>query len=522
MPQLNRLRLGLGLGTLAVATSILFFAGCAPEENRSDDGDLSLGRAALTAGSTSSSYLVSFTSGGVPANADALVAAAGGTVAVRYLSAGAVLARSGDAGFAPRLRATAGIQAVGAARSVHSRIALPHGAPGGAHPPGAHPPGAAGDPLSPRQWDMDQIHAPAAHAVTLGRRSVLVGVLDSGIDATHPDLVGQVDAAASVSCVGGIPDPTRSVWSNDVLGHGTHVAGIIAAAKNGVGIVGVAPGVRLAAVKVVIDDLTDPNAGLVFADAVVCGLDWAAAHGFDVMNASLVVDPSEGPDDNIFCGDDPDRAAVIAIIRAAVQQAARKNATLVAATGNLFLNLASLTDASGARCRVLPVQAPRAIGVSAVGPTRQLAWYSDYGFGAVDLTGPGGNALIPAPPATADPLVQVLSSMPSSSLFYQGAASYGGQVQDCSVTPCATYAYIQGTSMAAPHVTGVAALAISRFGSLPPEILLGILSLTARPLACPPSPYDPGATGMPATCVGPARFNNFYGAGEVDALAVVR
>ena len=78
---------------------------------------------ALTAGATSSSYLVSFTSGGIPGNADALVAAAGGTVAARYPNAGAILARSSDAGFAARLRATAGVQAVGSARSVHSRIA---------------------------------------------------------------------------------------------------------------------------------------------------------------------------------------------------------------------------------------------------------------------------------------------------------------------------------------------------------------------------------------------------------------
>jgi hypothetical protein len=59
------------------------------------------------------------------------------------------------------------------------------------------------------------------------------------------------------------------------------------------------------------------------------------------------------------------------------------------------------------------------------------------------------------------------------------------------------------------------------FGKLMPEALLAILSATARPLACPPNPYDRGATGTPATCSGPARFNNFYGAGEIDALAVV-
>jgi len=73
-----------------------------------------------------------------------------------------------------------------------------------------------------------------------------------------------------------------------------------------------------------------------------------------------------------------------------------------------------------------------------------------------------------------------------------------------------------------PHVTGVAALALSRFGKLAPDALLAKLSGSATPLACPPSPYDPGQTGQPATCKGPAARNNFYGAGEVDALAVLR
>src|SRR4029077_18421820 len=97
-----------------------------------------------------------------------------------------------------------------------------------------------------------------------------------------------------------------------------------------------------------------------------------------------------------------------------------------------------------------------------------------------------------------------------------------GQVQDCSKGTCATYAYLQGTSAAAPHVTGVAALIISRYGKLAPDALLVKLSLAANPLACPPSPYDPGGTGQPATCTGPPFYNNFYGAGEVDALAALK
>jgi subtilisin family serine protease len=95
-------------------------------------------------------------------------------------------------------------------------------------------------------------------------------------------------------------------------------------------------------------------------------------------------------------------------------------------------------------------------------------------------------------------------------------------VQDCSAGPCATYAYLQGTSQAVPHVTGAAALAISRYGKLTPDTLLAKLSESAKPLACPPSPYDPGQTGQPATCKGPPSHTNFYGAGEVDVFALVR
>src|SRR5207244_430643 len=127
--------------------------------------------AALTQGA---SYLVSFTSGGIPANADALVATAGGSIVARYAGAGAVLARSTDAGFAARLRTASGIEAVGAVSAISSRLDRVKVA-SAAHQP-HQPLAAGGDPLSVRQWDMDQIRAPQARAVSVGKKSVLVGV----------------------------------------------------------------------------------------------------------------------------------------------------------------------------------------------------------------------------------------------------------------------------------------------------------------------------------------------------------
>jgi subtilisin family serine protease len=486
----------------------------------------------------SSSFLISFSEGVIPAAAEDLISSAGGTLAARYPAVGAVLARASSATFAATVRATAGVEAVGAIEAAHSRIELPllhAGADRRPREPGRMPPPSSGggDPLSFRQWDMDQIHAPEARAISSGKKTVLVGVVDSGIDVTHPDLAGQVDAAASASCVGGVPNAAPAAWASDVIGHGTHVAGTIAAAKNGVGIVGVAPGVRLAAVKVAVDDADDPSFGLVLPDAFVCAVDWAIAHDFDLINASLTIDPFTAPIDDIFCSDEPDRAAVISIVRRAVLAAARNQVTIVAASGNFFTDLASLTSQTkiegshpASHCRVLPVQLRPVIGVSAVGYTQALSFYSNYGAGAIDLAGPGGDSLIP------DPLVndtaasgQVLASVPAGSLYYVAAADYDGQVEDCASSAsgtCATYAYLQGVSQAVPHVTGVAALVLSRTGKLAPEALLAKLSQSATALPCPPSPYDPGGWGRPATCDGPPAHNNFYGAGEIDALAAVR
>jgi len=525
----------LGCGSCREGASGASASALQPEPAASSGGKEGRTKPGVAPGS---SFLVSFSDGIVPANAEELVSSAGGILAARYPAIGAILARSSSATFATTLREAAGVEGVGAIEAAaHSRIDLPlsKAGPGRRPRPPAQmpPPSRGGDPLSFRQWDMDQIHAPEARAISTGRKAVLVGVVDSGIDVTHPDLAGQVDAAASASCVGGVPNATPKAWASDVIGHGTHVAGTIAASKNGVGIVGVAPGVRLASVKVAIDDVDDPSFGLVLPDAFVCAVDWAITHDFDLINASLTIDPFTAPIDDIFCNDEPDRAAVVSIVRRAVLAAARNKVTIVAASGNFFTDLASLASPArkdgsrpGSPCRVLPVQLPPVIGVSAVGYTQALSFYSNYGSGAIDLAGPGGDSLIPDPLVTDTPASgQVLASVPPESLYYLAAAAYDGQVQDCAARTagaCATYAYLQGVSQAVPHVTGVAALVLSRSGKLAPEALLAKLRQSATALPCPPSPYDPGGWGQPATCDGPAAHNNFYGAGEIDALAAVR
>ena len=115
---------------------------------------------------------------------------------------------------------------------------------------------------------MRQIRAPEAHAITRGRSSVVVGDIDTGLDWTHPDLAPSVEFSRSVSCVGGVPNQDPAAWM-DNSGHGTHTAGTIAAAANGIGIVGVAPNVKIAGIKAATDE------GFFFPEAVVCAFMWA-------------------------------------------------------------------------------------------------------------------------------------------------------------------------------------------------------------------------------------------------------
>jgi subtilisin family serine protease len=108
-------------------------------------------------------------------------------------------------------------------------------------------------------------------------------------------LAPNVDFTRSVSCVGGVPNPDPAAWMDDNR-HGTHTAGIIAAAKNGIGIVGVAPNVKIAGIKVGDKD------GFFYPEAVVCAFMWAGSHGIAVSNNSYFADPW------LFnCKNDPER-----------------------------------------------------------------------------------------------------------------------------------------------------------------------------------------------------------------------
>src|SRR6266571_5007130 len=182
---------------------------------------------AATTGSTQT-YLVLYKDGASSQGADALVRAAGGTFVYNYQQIGVVIARSDRTDFRDRLLASSRVDSVAAtsrfAVKLNDEQAL------GATQGESDPLAPADDSLESLQWDMVQIHAPEAHAITGGSRSVLVGDIDTGLDYTHPDLAANIDFANSASCINnGVPDPSPAAW-NDENGHGTHTAGTIAAA----------------------------------------------------------------------------------------------------------------------------------------------------------------------------------------------------------------------------------------------------------------------------------------------------
>jgi lantibiotic leader peptide-processing serine protease len=284
----------------------------------------------------------------------------------------------------------------------------------------------------------------------------------------------------------------------DDNGHGTHTAGTIAAAKNGIGIVGIAPNVKIAGIKAGNAD------GYFFPEAVVCAFMWAGSHHIDVTNNSYYADPW------LFnCRNDAEQRAIWKAEQRAIRYAMSQGVVVVAAQGNENIDLSKqnvdatspdngtpLTREVTNACVVIPVEISGVIGVTADGAKMQKSYYSSYGVGVAQVTAPGGDRRFQDPGDGSRGYV--LSTYP------------GG------------YALAQGTSMASPHAAGVAALIISQYGKMPQGAVQAALTNTADPMACPPNPFNPGGAGAwLATCVGGACYNGFYGHGQVNALSAV-
>jgi subtilisin family serine protease len=485
--------------------------------------------ASLAFASTASAdnYLVLYKSQAVPASAKADVARAGGTLVHGYDQIGVAVAKSDNPSFASRLGSDSRVEGVSSTKGFASKLhddATTFDAQG--PPPGGLPnaPATDADSFSAYQWDMRQIHAPEAHAITGGSPAVLVGDIDTGIDFTHPDLQPNIDVADSANCLTGAPVPGTAAQDDE--GHGTHTAGTIAAASNGIGIVGVAPHVRIAGIKAGNSD------GLFFPEAVVCAFVWAGTHGVDVTNNSYFADPFE-----YNCRNDPAQRAIWKAEQRAIRFAMSQGVTVVAAAGNEGDDLSHPTtdvtspdyppDSAQSRditnaCVVIPVEIPGVVGVSATGSTTQgtsagrypdnlKSYFSNFGASAIDVTAPGGDDLFVS--QAAEPAYgMVLSTYWPDS-----------------------YAFAEGTSMASPHVAGVAALIVSRYGDLSnpqngkmrPGQVAAMLSQTADPQDCPATLPDGYAeitganSGAVQRCQGGPGHNSWYGTGQVDALNAV-
>jgi subtilisin family serine protease len=469
---------------------------------------------------TLQTYLVVYHQQAVPAGASVAISAAGGTVVASYGAIGVAVVRSSSTTFSSTLLKDTRVEGVSATSGFATRLNDGAATSDTSAAVNVATPAPGNDSLSALQWDMIQIHSPEARAINGGSPSVTVGDIDTGLDYTHPDLAVNVDDANSANCVTGSPVGGK-VAANDDNGHGTHTAGTIAAAVNGIGIIGVAPNVKVAGIKAGNAD------GFFFPEAVVCAFMWAGTHNIQVTNNSYFADPWL-----YNCKNDPGQRSIWNAERRAIKFAQQHGTVVVAAAGNEADDLAHptqditspddttpVTRAITNACAVIPVEVPGVIGVSADGNRQMKSFYSSYGVGAVQVVAPGGDSILFDPSATV-PNGRVLSTWPASLLTVTCLPAR--RVVDASG---ATYCYQQGTSMASPHAAGVVAL-IESTGITGTGPVTARLNNTADAMRCPTDTsmyafFPSVSNGALQTCQGGAGYNGWYGHGQVNALKAV-
>lgn len=289
-----------------------------------------------------------------------------------------------------------------------------------------------------QQWNLPHINAPAAWDLTTGAASLTIAIIDTGVDLGHPDLSGKL--VAGYDFANNDSDP------QDDQGHGSHVAGIAAAAtNNGVGVAGVAWGARLMPVKVL------DSSGSGYTSAIAQGITWAVDHGARILNLSL-----GGPNYSSTLAD-------------AVAYAYTHNVLVIAAAGNEYLE---------GNPTSYPAAYPNVLAVAATTDQDSHASYSNTGF-YVDISAPGGD---PTSSSDTNPRHWIYST------YWRGSGlSYAGSA---------------GTSMAAPHVAGLAALIWSLHPDWTNDQVQQAITATA---------VDLGAPGR----------DDVFGYGRINAYAAV-
>lgn len=345
----------------------------------------------------------------------------------------------------------------------------------------------ANETFRPEQWGPDAISAPAAwHAGQTGK-GARVAILDGAIYNLHIDIRDRLDVARSASFVPGF------AYNQDVgtFWHGTHVAGIVAAPANNIGTVGIAPDATLIGVKVL-------HGGGGQFSWVIQGIEYASRSiadggaGADIINMSLGAGIIKGG------GAGPGLSHLLNAVTKAVNQAHQRGVTVVSAAGNSAVDI-------GGRVVFIPAMSGSSLAVSATGPVGFALGATNFdrpasytNFGKIDFAAPGGDFVLPG---------DAICSMPR---LPSGVVTFPCWVFDMVAAPCrggptsiSTYCWAAGTSMASPHVAGVAALIVSKFGHPGPAQVEAKLRQSADDL------------GKPGK-------DDFYGHGRVNAFRAVQ
>ncbi|MGC5013500.1 S8 family serine peptidase [Streptosporangium sp. DT93] len=550
-------------------------------------------RQAIAEPGAETEYVVLYKEGANPADAQRAIKAAGGSIVKENTAVGLATVTTTNTGFVQAVSGAASIEGsahnrtigsvptarkAAATRSANEVKAVEkagHGAPAAS----THgKPAPAAEPLSELQWDMKQIRATVegSYRYQQGDRGVLVGVIDTGVDGSHPDIAPNFNSRLSRNFTVDVPvdangaevdgpceaEPDRScndpanVDEND---HGTHVASSIASPINGLGIAGVAPKVSIVNLR------AGQDSGYFFLQPSVDALTYAADVGVDVVNMSYYIDPwlfncVDNPADSP--ADRAEQATVIKATQRALNYAHARGVTLVGAAGNAGSDYTKeITDSSSPdfagvpgelpyertispSCVSMPAEGVHVISVASTGISKRKSYYSNYGNGYIDIASPGGD-VYDRPDNTRDVTRATLSAYPRALAEERGELNADGTpnvdyvVRSCRGDVCAYYQYLQGTSMASPRAAGVAALIVSRFGvpdrahggkKLAPAVVETVLKATATRTPCPtPRAYEytrhlsDGTTNVTThTCEGGFLRNGFYGHGIVDALRAVR
>jgi lantibiotic leader peptide-processing serine protease len=395
------------------------------------------------------------------------------------------------------------------------------------------------EPLAACQWNMALINATEDGSYQLATgEGVTVGIIDSGVDTDHPDIAPNLDLDLSCSFIFsdtptadpsevGNGDCSNKAAVEDLYGHGTHVASLVAAPVNGIGIAGVAPNATIVALKAC------TIASFCFVDSVAAALRYAGDQGIDIVNLSLFADPYL-----YYCKSEAEQRAMLKELESAARYAQQRGVLIVASAGNQATDLQHPIldpvspdwppDTAEVRevrnnCRVAPAELPGVVTVSATGPIGipdYDLWIASYSsVGHVEVTAPGGDYFA----ATGTVQDAVLGAVPMDSVLWHALDPLETIFPGLTVVDQgAGYVFLNGTSMSSPHAAGVAALIKELHPNWGPGALKAAVQRTAQQLTCPPEwePLFPGDERL--RCYGNNGRTSFFGHGLVDAEAAAQ